>query len=241
MSRTFEIETNPYDDKKVLYRSKTATFEPGITVLVGCNGSGKTTMINTIHSLCKKQNIPVIKFNNLIEGGGNSRQRWLNDGNSDFLCTSAISSEGENIVLNMNEQASRTGYFVKYGVDPSKKARLERVLHESIVGKKADNKDNKTELINERWVLFDAIDSGLSVDNIVEIKESLFKIMMKNTFGNDVYCLVVANEYEMCNGEQCFDVRNCKYVTFKDYEDYRKFILKSREIKDRRLNITKET
>ena len=39
---------------------------------------------------------------------------------------------------------------------------------------------------------------------------------------------------KLCRGEQCFDVYNGKYTTFKDYEDYRDFILKSREWKEKR-------
>ena len=87
---------------------------------------------------------------------------------------------------------------------------------------------------NERWILLDAIDSGLSIDNIVDVKEYLFKTILENNFGKEIYILVVANEYEMARGEDCFDVHNGKYVKFTDYEDYRNFVLKSKEWKDKR-------
>lgn len=38
----------------------------------------------------------------------------------------------------------------------------------------------------------------------------------------------------MANGEQCLDVYNGEYVTFKDYGEYKEFILKTRERKDKR-------
>ena len=42
-------------------------------------------------------------------------------------------------------------------------------------------------------------------------------------------------EYEeIANGENCFDVMNGKYVQFKDYDDFKKFIMRSREKKDKR-------
>ena len=90
------------------------------------------------------------------------------------------------------------------------------------------------EVPNERWILLDAIDSGLSVDNIVDIKEYLFKTILEDAGDTTVRILVSANEYEICRNEQCMDVHTGKYRTFKGYESYRKFILKSREIKNKR-------
>ena len=88
---------------------------------------------------------------------------------------------------------------------------------------------------NERWILLDAIDSGLSVDNIVDIKEYLFKTILEDAGDQVVVRIIIsANEYEICRNEQCMDVHTGKYRTFKGYESYRKFILKSREIKDKR-------
>jgi len=48
--------------------------------------------------------------------------------------------------------------------------------------------------------------------------------------------VISANEYELANGEQCFDVNLGKYLTFDDYESYKKFILKSRKLKDKRYD-----
>ena len=88
----------------------------------------------------------------------------------------------------------------------------------------------------ERWILLDAADSGYSVDNVVDLKE-LLKIIIEDgrSMGVAVYIVVSANEYEMAAGEQCFDVNTGKYLTFKDYGDYRKYILESRKRKDKRI------
>lgn len=79
--------------------------------------------------------------------------------------------------------------------------------------------------------MLDAVDSGLSVDNIVDVKEQLFKTVLEYNYGNEIYIVVSANEYEMARGEQCFDVYNGEYITFENYEDYRKMILESKKWK----------
>lgn len=48
MSKTFTLERDYYEDKIYIYKHKNMTIESGITVLVGCNGSGKTTFIDHI-------------------------------------------------------------------------------------------------------------------------------------------------------------------------------------------------
>ena len=87
----------------------------------------------------------------------------------------------------------------------------------------------------ERWLLFDAVDSGFSVDNVIELK-NFFKILIKDfeERGYELYIVVSANEFELAREEDCFDVMNGKYIRFAGYDDFRGFIIKSREKKDRR-------
>ena len=51
------------------------------------------------------------------------------------------------------------------------------------------------------------------------------------------YIVVSANEYEMANNENCLDVCKGKYIKFKDYDEYKEFILESRKIKDSRCQL----
>ena len=67
------------------------------------------------------------------------------------------------------------------------------------------------------------------------VKKYLFNTIFEDTTGTDVYIVVSANEYELARGENCFDVYNGKYIQFEDYEDYRNFILNTRNIKDKRV------
>ena len=83
----------------------------------------------------------------------------------------------------------------------------------------------------ELWFLLDAVDSGLSIDNVNDLKEYLFKTVIKSERDKRVYIIVSANAYELARKENCFDVISGKYVRFKDYEEYRDFVLKSKELK----------
>lgn len=205
MSRTFEIEREPYEYGEFVYTKDEFTFEPGVTVLAGCNGIGKTTLLKTIEKELERKEIPHISYNNYKDGGDTSLSKALFYGAMDLAGALFCTSEGEQIVTNMADQAGRIGGFVK---------------------------DNAS--AGEIWILFDAIDSGLSVDNIVEIKELLFKKILEYNADREVYIIVSANEYEMCRQERCFDTRNGEYLEFKTYDSYRRFILKSRKQKDNR-------
>lgn len=228
MSKKFKLTKDYYSEGFSLYKKETITIKSGVTVLVGCNGIGKTTLLHQIQDRLREENIPCIKFDNLQDGGSKSisENAFYND--FEFVATAMQSSEGENIVINMGNFARRLGDFVRTGEDSKdKKTRDFIKLMARIEGKESE----EVEIPKERWILLDAVDSGLSVDNIVDIKEQLFKTILEYNYGNEIYIVISANEYEMARGEQCFDVYNGKYVKFKDYEEYRNLILKSKEWK----------
>lgn len=210
MSRKIKLWEDPHGMGYNLYAKKSVTIKDGVTVLVGCNGIGESTLLYNIRTVLENVDIPYIEFDNLHDGGSQSRSKAGFYGDMDFLATSLCSSEGENIVMNMGRIAGQIGNFIK------------------------KNPDNK-----ELWILLDAIDSGLSIDNIVDIKEYLFKTILedKRSTDREIYIIVSANEYEMARDEQCLDVYNMKYIKFKDYEEYRKLILDSKEWKNNREEV----
>lgn len=232
MSKKIQLIKDYYDENINLYKKKTIEINPGVTVLVGCNGIGKTTLLHQIKNQLEKDDIPCIMFDNLHDGGGYSISEALFHNDIAFGATAMCSSEGEHIVMNMARLAARIGQFVKEGLDPKEKRKREfaQILNQT---KDDENSDN-SEIPKERWILLDAIDSGLSVDNVVDLKEYLFKTLLKHNDGNEIYIIVSANEYEMARDEQCFDVYNGKYVELKNYEEYRDLILKSRNWKCKR-------
>ena len=200
-----KLSKDPWDCGYDLFRKSDIHFNPGLTVLVGCNGSGKTTLLRLIKEKLEKSKAPMIYFNNLEDGGESAKARAGLRQDFTFLATAMCSSEGENIMMNITDIAEKTGRLVKNNQEAA-----------------------------EIWILFDAIDSGFSVDNIIEVKEFLENVVIKENQNKSIYIIASANEYELCRDENCFDVYNGEYVTFKDYEDYRNFILESRKLKDKR-------
>ena len=231
MSRKFQLERDCYDEGFNLYKKKIIEIKSGVTVLVGCNGIGKTTLLKQIRDKLKENKIPYIMFDNLRDGGSKAISEASFYSDFVFMANAIQSSEGENIVMNLEKLAARLGEFVENGEDPNEKKfnklvkAIKEINGEDIV---------ESEIINERWILLDAVDSGLSVDNIVDLKEQLFKTILEYNYGNEVYIIVSANEYEMVRNEQCFDVYNGKYINIKDYEEYRNLVLQSKEWKYQR-------
>lgn len=208
MSRFFKFDREPYNEGEQLYETDGFLFVPGVTVLVGCNGSGKTTLLRCLKERLKDdENTIVVTFDNLSDGGQTAISRANLYGNTKEFATLMTSSEGEQIICNIGRAAGTLGKIIR------------------------ENADNKKDL----FVLFDAIDSGMSVDNIIDVKRYLFATVLDDCKGKrNVYIICSANEYELCNGENCFDVYGGKYVKFPCYVDYKNFILQSRKIKGKR-------
>lgn len=232
MSRKFQLIKDYYEEGFNLYKKKTIEIKPGVTVLVGCNGIGKSTLLKQMRDKLKKDKIPFVMFDNLKDGGSNAVSEAGFLGNFGFMATAIQSSEGENIVMNMGNLAARLGQFVKDGEDPKEKKHAKIVRAMATLN--GEEIPDEPEIPNERWILLDAVDSGLSVDNIVDIKEQLFKTILEYNYGNEIYIVISANEYEMAREENCFDVYNGKYVKFKNYEEYRDLVLQSKELKYQR-------
>ena len=205
-SRTFKIDKDPCDTGCNIYKKSKITINTGLTILVGCNGIGKTTLIRALKEQLKEDKTPFIAFDNLHDGGANARSMAGFRNDFTFLATAAFSSEGENIHMNMARFANRIHSFIK------------------------ENNGFGKEL----WVFMDAVDSGYSVDNIEDIKNFIHLILRDYGEKNNIYFIVSANEYEMARNEQCFDVLRGKYRIFKTYDGYRNFILKTREEKNKR-------
>ena len=231
MSRKFKVIKRYYDEDYDLYKKRSITINEGVTVLVGCNGSGKTTLLHQMKDQLKKDGIPFISFDNLHDGGSRAISSAGFYGDFGFMSAAMSSSEGEGIVLSVSRLASTLREFIQTGESQTERDRFSRSFAKALWG---DETEEKKEVPKERWILLDAIDSGLSVDNVVDLKGCLFKTILEDDFDGQIYIVVSANEYELCRGENCFDVYGGKYVKFSNYERFRNFILKSREIKDQR-------
>ena len=70
-SRKFKIPKDPLDAGFEICKERTIEINSGFTVLVGCNGTGKTTVMNLMKDELKSKQIPLVSFDNLNEGGSN--------------------------------------------------------------------------------------------------------------------------------------------------------------------------
>ena len=207
MTHKFKIIKDWHENGEKIYNKSSVEIKDGLTVLCGCNGVGKTTLLHQIKSSLKKENIPFLMFDNLLNGRSNSMQESLFYGDIDFVAQSACSSEGENINMNICKFAEKMGTFV-----------------------------NKNQLEKEIFFLMDAVDSGLSIDNVIDTKRYLFDTVIEDCRNKMifVYIIVSANEYELAKDEKCLDVMNLKYTSFNDYEAFKKYIIETRKAKNKR-------
>lgn len=203
------VQTKPFDNTLKLYTRKQFTLMPGLCSLVGCNGSGKTTFID--HFLIPKlrrDQIEYYKYNDRRNGGSMLMDRMLNvDDDMNGLVRMTLSSEGERIVVGLEQVISALPNFFK------------------------ENKNKPA------FLILDAIDSGMSVDEIIEIRELFLDLIIpdaKSRFGVDLYIVIAANNYEWCIDERIhnIDITSGKVLKISSYDQYKQQILKSRQIKD---------
>ena len=218
---------DPYDAGFTPTKPKEIELNTGLTVLVGCNGAGKTTLLRNISEECKKQHIPYLSYDNLHDGGKSSFAELMCGEDYQEAAYLMSSSEGECIKANLGRKSKIFKEFVEKGIVNDRFYRFSKAFS-----------GDKEEVIksNDRVFLFDAVDSGLSVDSVVEIK-SLFDLILKDfkDSGKNIYIVIAANEYELARNSECFDVNKGEYIRFKDYEEYRSFIIKSRQKKEKRI------
>ena len=150
------IVRDPYEPKEYLYTKKEFEFKPGVTVLVGCNGCGKTTLLHQIKDYLKSKKVPVLSFDNLHDGGSNARSEAAAMNDFTFLATASFSSEGENIVMNVGRLAKNLRPFIQTGESQNRGDRLCKAFARAVWGDQEE-----PEVPNERLLLLDAIDSGL--------------------------------------------------------------------------------
>lgn len=217
----FTVYKDPIEEGQYIYKKSKFWLKPGVTCLIGCNGSGKTTLFNSIYDIMqindnksdddktKLHNVKYVRLNNYSYGPKELMQEAMFIGDMSTVISQAQSSEGEQIVGCLCRHASSLGTNVRS---------LEKGSH----------------LI----VSFDAIDSGLSYDNIVDVRNHLFSPMLDDAKkrGINLYILVATNTYALCD-DASYDkmfIHNFKHIKVNSYKSFVKYVIKSREIKDSR-------
>jgi Fe-S cluster assembly ATPase SufC len=210
MSRTFKISKNAIIEqtRTNLYNTELFKFEPGVTILVGCNGFGKSTLLKQIeYQLKNEYQLPYVKYDNYNDGLPLQEQTAQNQEYKTFSIM-LQSSEGENIII-----------------------------RSSLIGRKIGKMFRNNPLADEYYILLDGVDSGLSIDNMVDLKKHLFDLIINDNKNKDVYIICSANSYEMTIGYKCMNILTGEDIYFNTYYDYKAFILKTKEIKDNRKDV----
>lgn len=235
MLREFSTWRDPYGVGYSTCKPKKIAIGDGLTVLVGCNGSGKSTLLRNIESELKSKNIPVVLFDNGVEKRSNAIGAAISNGNVGLASNFMTASEGEAIGLHLGQFMYNLRNFVITGIYSSAHGLSENKFLDAF-SKLSSNTRKEKPQSDERWLLMDSVDSGYSIDAIRELKK-MFNIISKDAISKNVhlYIVIAANAYELAKNEQCFNVQLGKYVTFNNYEEYAKFVLKTRKLKDERI------
>lgn len=190
---TLKLSIAPWG--RQLYKTGVFEFHTGKTVLVGRNGSGKSTVLQLIVDYCKDNNIPCFRYDNYNDGGDSAMQHYLINGQVDFFAGSAFHSEGEQIYNNICAKMRDIGAFIRRHQDAQ-----------------------------QVFILFDALDSGFDADGFIQI-DRICELVQNDNPKMAIYILLTANNYGLVEGSSCYDVKRNEYIEFKSYEDYKSFIL----------------
>ena len=182
------------DEKKFKADIKPET----IIVLVGRNGYGKTSFLLSLKEYLEDKKIKCLYWNDMQYGRSEGKSMLIYNGNMDIATQMMFHSEGESMMASFGYYGlSQLGSIVK-----------------------------RQKGLKEIFVLIDQLDSGLDVHQLNEIKNTLKDTAIPDMKKNGItpYIILTANSYETAEGETCMDPLTGKYMTFKDFEEYKAYI-----------------
>lgn len=223
----FSIEKNPYGDA-VLFTKKQIEFNPNtISCLVGCNGTGKTTLIDDITYQLKTLHATKI------------RQDFYETAFRGAFLKDEEQNEEKIFYINFDKRSDTTykemDYFLNAGnlaFESTGEGIISRFgRHLQVIG----NTIRQLPENSTFFIFLDDCDAGTSIDMIQDIKD-IFSFITRDCIARNItyYIILTANSFEMCKDLDCISVHDFKHRQFKTYDSFKKFVLKSREIKNKR-------
>ena len=189
------VVKNGYIEKTVR-----TSISPGLTVIVGRNGYGKTSFLHSLAEQLDKKKIPYVSWSDNEYGRGNGREILLYNDNIEGLASMTCHSEGESML------ASFGNFFMR---------KAGRAVSNCV-------KNNDKEI----FFFIDQLDSGLDIYQIDDIKKIIKETILPDLKERKItgYFLVTANSYEMVDGEDCIDPVTGKHHSFNSLSEYREYI-----------------
>ena len=203
----FKIPRSPYG--RQLYKKSTFQLKNGITVLVGCNGAGKTTFLRYFKDFLDRKDIEYYEYSDIRNGRSNALSEFSFYGDTLAIVNAISASEGENVAQNLGNKTKSILRWIEYNQD------------------------------KEKWLMLDATDSGLDVTMMEELKNWMHLIAQRGvnivTAVNNFHlckgeqCLDILNcKYVDINTYEDFVKIVTKSRKFKD-QQIRNYIEKRRE------------
>ena len=177
-------------------------LHPGLNVLIGPNGAGKTTALRQIKEKLKEDKIEYVMYDNISDGHSHAYDKYLHTARYDMIAATFCASEAEAIIGNLGDPINKFGSLVR----------------------KYAHADEEVPI----FLLLDGIDSGMDVKNAADIADTLSNFLPEQCKNTSVipYIVMTCNNYEFVRQQPfCISVKSGVEKVFKDYEDFRKFIL----------------
>lgn len=225
------ITRDPYYEEEYLFKKDQLTLSDQVTVIVGPNGYGKTTLVTMLKEALEKDG--AMSFSNNAYARGLARafelaveDKYKRDNASiGFISYDSHADDHTNSIsaslVNNNMQQLLL--------------RRESSEGENNLISLADLFDNAQAVANENpdlehlIIFVDGIDSGLSVDKIDFIVRNLdLKIKQVESQNPDLNVALVftANHYEMVRNLPTIDPITFETINYSDYEEFRSDMIK---------------
>lgn len=217
--RTFTIDKEPYEEGEEFYSNDSLTIKDNSTIcLIGCNGSGKSTVVKTmiehaehiydspykgleniLSDAPEKPTVAYVDFDKKTDQCSSEEKFFRQAGILSF------SSTGEGIIQRYGRTLEQLGNYIR------------------------SHKDT------ELYIFFDDCDAGTSIDMINDIT-NVVRFVTKDCKQRNInyHIILTANSYELCRYAPCVSVHDFSEKTFASYEEYKDFVLDSRAIKEQR-------
>lgn len=236
MSYQIKRKLDYYETNNRIFEKEIVTFEEGLTVLVGCNGYGKSTTMKSLRQTIKDdiKKDEESSNNDVIDGLISAMRMELSGGHyfgNDKIRYVYFDHIRENNVSDMKQKFLDTGKIDKLIMSASS-SEGENVnisfveFFDNIVKMKKTLKAGQ-----KNFILVDGVDSGLSIDKQKYIKEVFIDTIIPDMQSHNVeiYIVLTTNSYEFAENVPCMDAKTGECIRFDNYDSYRDYILKCAE------------